>query len=94
MLCDLLCEELVGGEVHNLAIAHDYEVAIILACAFDKATLGKQYARVDAFLKLLYLKLTHNSKSFDRLTRQRPLLFRSSSRRQSFSRPLRWSCRR
>lgn len=94
MLCDLLCEELVGGQAHDLAVAHDHEVAIISARALDKAALGKKDTCVDTFLKFLYLKLTHNSKSFGRLTGRQSLLFRSLSRKQSFLRPLRWSCRR
>jgi hypothetical protein len=46
--------------------------------------LGKENARVNSFLKFSYLKLTHNSKSFGRLTGQQPLLFRPSNHKQSF----------
>ncbi len=80
----LFLEQLVGSETHDLTIAHDYKVAIIFASALDKAALGKENARVNSFLKFSYLKLTHNSKSFGRLTGQQPLLFRPSNHKQSF----------
>ena len=62
--------QLVGCETYNLTITHDDKVAIITASALYKATLCQEYACVDALLKFSYLKFTHNSKSFDKLTGQ------------------------
>ena len=73
----LLRQQLVGREAYDFSVAHDYQVAIIFAGALDKAALGKEDASVDTFLKFSYLKLTHSSISFCRLTHQQPLLFRS-----------------
>lgn len=72
----LFLKQLVGSEAHDLTVAHDNQIAIISACALDKAALGKEDARVNSFLKFSYLKLTHSSKSFGMLTGQQPLLFR------------------
>ena len=49
-LASPLLAQLVGGEVHNLSVAHHHQVAIILACALYQAALRKQYSGIYTFL--------------------------------------------
>ena len=79
----LLAEELVGCEVHDLAITHNNQVAIVATCSLYETALSQQDAGVDAFYKFSYLEITHNSKSSGTLTDLPPLLFHFSSHKLS-----------
>lgn len=46
----LLAAQLVGGKAHDLTIAHNDKVAIILACALYKAALRKKNTSIYTFL--------------------------------------------
>ena len=81
--------QFVGVKAHDLTVAHYYQVAIISASTLDKATLRQKDTRIYSLLKFSYLKLTHSSIFSDTLTGQRPLLFRSSSHKQSSLHPRR-----